>query len=421
LSLSYGVLANNVAQIYLLPNPYNKAFEEELDLRKFDMSHHCAAGMMFLPQDNRLILASMTPSTLGTCIPCWCTRLQGTWLIFVNGTLVHTIAETHQVFHDLYLNNAASCVLLFAHPELSHGLSNKGLPLLRHNQIPQISIDQLSDCWTPPCPTLDDAPKHPTYDVVINGNIRNVFTKVMKLTRGKLMKQDDWSEWNKSEHLQLDQYDKQFMFGDPVDAKDASAIFHLVWTYVVKELDGCKKARCVCNGSSHSGQVRVLDHTYANCVDRTRSRIFYAISAAENMLVYGANVSNAFAEAPAPKQGFFIYPDRAFKDWWVNKKGKSPIANGQVIPVLGTMQGHPESPRLWEKHIDRILRDIGLTPTIHEPCIYLGILLGECVLFMQQVDNFVISAPSQRIANHLLDLIDNKLLIPMKRQGLVTI
>jgi hypothetical protein len=110
------------------------------------------------------------------------------------------------------------------------------------------------------------------------------------------MKQDDWNDWNESEHLQLDQYDKQFMFGDPVIAEDDSAIFHLVWTYVVKELDGRKKARCVCDGSTRSGQVRVLDHTYANCVDRTGSRIFYAISAAENMLIYGADVSNAFAE-----------------------------------------------------------------------------------------------------------------------------
>ena len=79
------------------------------------------------------------------------------------------------------------------------------------------------------------------------------------------MKQDDWNDWNESEHLQLDQYDKQFMFGDPVIVDDDSAIFHLVWTYVVKELDGPKKPRCVCDGSTRSGQVRVLDHTYANC------------------------------------------------------------------------------------------------------------------------------------------------------------
>jgi hypothetical protein len=145
------------------------------------------------------------------------------------------------------------------------------------------------------------------------------------------------------------------------------------------------------------------------------------MSATENMLVYDADISNAFAEAPPPKQGFFIYPDQAFHNWWVNKKGKPPIPNGHVIPILGTMQGHPQSPCLWKKHIDQILQDIGLTPTICEPCIYSGLILGKWVLFMWQVSNFAISAPSQRIANHLLNLIDDKLSIPMKRQGLVTL
>jgi hypothetical protein len=58
-------------------------------------------------------------------------------------------------------------------------------------------------------------------------------------------------------------------------------------------------------------------------------------------------------------------------------------------------------------------------PTIHEPCIYLGLIVGERILFMCQVNNFAISAPFQRIVNHLLDLIDDKLSIPMKHQGLV--
>ncbi len=81
-------------------------------------------------------------------------------------------------------------------------------------------------------------------------------------------------------------------------------------------------------------------------MDRMGSCIFYAISKAKNMLVYGADVSNAFTEPPPPKQGFFIYPNRAFHDWWVTKKGKPPIPNGHIIPGLGAMQGHPESPGL---------------------------------------------------------------------------
>jgi hypothetical protein len=83
----------------------------------------------------------------------------------------------------------------------------------------------------------------------------------MRLTRGKLLKQDDWSNWQDSEFLQLDQYDAQGMFGDPVTVEKDDAVFYLVWTYGVKALDGRKKARCVCNGLSCSGSVKVMDET----------------------------------------------------------------------------------------------------------------------------------------------------------------
>ncbi len=174
------------------PTPYNNAFKEESNLPKFDFSHHRAAGMAFLPQDNRLILASIAPSIPGARVPRCRTRLHSAWLLSINGTPVYTLAEVHQVFHNLSLSRPALCILLFAHPEISNGLSNKGLPLLRCNQIPQLSIDQLSNHWTSTLHPPPDLPKAPSWDIVINGNVWNVVTKVMKLTQGKLMKQDDW-------------------------------------------------------------------------------------------------------------------------------------------------------------------------------------------------------------------------------------
>ena len=81
------------------------------------------------------------------------------------------------------------------------------------------------------------------------------------------------------------------------------------------------------------------------------------------------------------------------------------------------MQGHPESPRLWEKHADKILQEIGLTPTVHEPCLYSGVINDQWVLFMQQVNDFSIAAPAVQTADILMDLIDDKLKIPIKRQG----
>jgi hypothetical protein len=141
------------------------------------------------------------------------------------------------------------------------------------------------------------------------------------------------------------------------------------------------------------------------------------VAAAENLIVYGANVSNAFAEAPPPKQGFFIWPDNAFHSWWTNHLKRPPIPQGHVIPILSAMQGHPESPRLWEKHADAILRDIGLTLRVHEPCLYTGTINHNWVIFMHQIDDFAIAAPDVRTADILMDMLDDYLKIPIKQQG----
>jgi hypothetical protein len=85
------------------------------------------------------------------------------------------------------------------------------------------------------------------------------------------------------------------------------------------------------------------------------------------------------------------------------------------------MQGHPESPRLWEKHADGILRNIGLTPTIHVPCLYLysGLINNQRVILMRQVDDFAVACPDEQTAHILLYLIEEHLSIPLKRQGLI--
>ena len=94
--------------------------------------------------------------------------------------------------------------------------------------------------------------------------------------------------------------------------------------------------------------------------------MFYAITAAENLLIFAADVCNAFSEAPAPRQAFYLQPDRAFCEWWEARRNP-PIPNGYVIPVCKAMQGHPESPCLYEKLCDKMIRTHGFQPTRHEP------------------------------------------------------
>jgi hypothetical protein len=352
-------------------------------------------------------------------IPEWRSWIQGAYLIQLNGQVVNTITDVVEVFEHLVLSECTSVMMLFAHPKIRPSLSQEGVPIISCPPFSLHTHEQMNNRWE--FTTVRDLLQSckPSYKLVLSGDVLNVITRVMHLTQGKLMKQPDWEDWQQSEFLQLDQYDTQGMFGPPVKWQDDMVVFHSVWTYAIKAVDSRKKTRWACDGSSWSGQEKILDETYANCVDQTSSRIFYAIAAAENLLVYGADVSNAFAEAPPPKQGFYIHPDRAFQKWWTIHKQRPPIPDGAVIPILSAMQGHPESPRLWEKHADAILRECGLVPMVHEPCLYSGLIANKRVLLMRQVDDFAVAAPDERTASVLLDMIDDKLTIPMKRQGLL--
>jgi hypothetical protein len=101
----------------------------------------------------------------------------------------------------------------------------------------------------------------------------------------------------------------------------------------------------------------------------------------------------------------------------VHHKKNPPLTPGMVIPILSAMEGHQESPQLWEKYANTILCDVGLTPTVHEPCLNLGIIAGKRVIFKHQVNDFAIAAPDECTAKILFDMFDDELQIPMKRQG----
>ena len=272
-------------------------------------------------------------------------------MIKIDDKSVTTIEDAWKVFGTLSAIRATLAHLLFAHPEVGPDISRQGLPIISSEPFSLLTHAQLNDRWEFST-VASHLSKKPTYDLVDSGEVLNVVTRVMRLTRGKLLKQHDWEEWQASEFLQLDQYDAQGMFGLPVMVDSKAAVFHSVWTYAIKAVDGRKKARWACDGSPRSGQAKVLDETYANCVDQTSLRLFYAITAVENMLIFGADVSNAFAKALPPKQGFYIHLDRTFHESWVKHKQWPPIPPNHVIPILSAMQGHPESPRLWEKHAD---------------------------------------------------------------------
>jgi hypothetical protein len=250
-------------------------------------------------------------------------------------------------------------------------------------------------------------------------NLETLDDVAQSFMKKQLLKRDDWNEWEKGQFNQLDMYWNQGMFSNPLPLPKNSNALQMLWRFNLKAC-GTKKSRMVCNGTPHQQGTVTLGHTYANALDAASERLFWAIVANEGLLAIGADVSNAFAEAPAPKAPLFLYIDDTFREWWVRHLGKEPIPpECNVVRVHNAIQGHPELPRLWEKHIDKVLQELGLRPTTHEPCLYSSEINGQRILFLRQVDDFAVASSQRCYAEQLIDSINNKMQIQVKHLGII--
>jgi hypothetical protein len=208
--LEYNITLQDMALIYMSPNPYHEAFEEIMDIRRFDFNCHRTAGLCLAHTNGRLILGGMAPSAPAAKIPCWRSSLKGAWLIKIGDHAVSTIAQAQQVFAQLNADGASTVTLLFSHPEIRQDISHDGLPIVSSAPFSQHVHNQMNHRWD--FSTMADyLRKAPLYETVDSGDVLNYVTRVMRLICGKLLQQDDWSDWQESEYLQLDQYDAQGM------------------------------------------------------------------------------------------------------------------------------------------------------------------------------------------------------------------
>ena len=59
----------DISMIYLSPDPYHEAFEEEVDIWCFDLNKHCTVGLCLAHQDGHLFLGGIAKSTPCAKIP----------------------------------------------------------------------------------------------------------------------------------------------------------------------------------------------------------------------------------------------------------------------------------------------------------------------------------------------------------------
>ena len=136
-----------MSTFYMSPDPYFDAFDEVIDLRKFDLSKHRTAGLCLQPSKDRLYLGGMMPGTPGAKIPCWRSRLKGAWLIKIGEKVINTIEDAQLAFASESTTNPGLVTLLFSHPEVCLDVSYDGLPIMSWAPFSQHIHDQISNHW----------------------------------------------------------------------------------------------------------------------------------------------------------------------------------------------------------------------------------------------------------------------------------
>ena len=139
-------------------------------------------------------------------------------------------------------------------------------------------------------------------------------------------------------------------------------------------------------------------------------QLFLAISANLDLKNYGGDAKYAFAHSPAPSVLTFVTIDNQYADWYKSKFGRQ-IDQARALPVMRALQVHPESGKLWEKHINNILfsDELNFKTTTRDWTIYKTIHKGKIVFLLRQVDAFALACKEESTAKEIYDIISRSL------------
>ena len=154
----------------------------------------------------------------------------------------------------------------------------------------------------------------------------------------------------------------------PTAITSDDAIFHLVWTYNKPLMVGRKRDVSVMDLHCLVTSKSLTKHT-PTASTKPAPDCFMPLlqlkTFSSSALMFPTLLPNA--EAPPPKQGFYIHPDKAFINWWTNHK-KQPPASHPTWICHPNQLCHARTSRITTtlgKHADAILQDISRTPTVH--------------------------------------------------------
>jgi len=370
--------------------------------------------------NNRCFVANVVPNSsaalLFSSLKATRNKIRGAYLVRVNDVDVFTLADALACLRELHDRGAASIDLVFApearqtarqlasavkelnlfNPATSMDAPLHTLTMADVHAISAVRLPAVDDDMSFPAPS----PALSAVLLAIRSDATTPAEQALKaFTRRVLKPLDTWPLWFAGEVKQLDQFHALGMFGDPVPRPRDAVVLRMHWQYHIKRC-GTRRARLCCDGSLRAApMLHRLAQTYSSCVEQNIQRLFFALCVLLNYKAYGGDAADAFAHSPPPETPTFVAIDDAYFEWYLLRFGVR-LDRSLVLPVQHALQGHPESGRLWERHINSILASpsFSFKSTTHDRSIYSGVFRGAPLLLLRQVDDFALAAPSEEIA-----------------------
>ena len=117
------------------------------------------------------------------------------------------------------------------------------------------------------------------------------------------------------------------------------------------------KARLVAKGYTQREGVD-FQETFAPVIRYESLRLLLAVAAQKSLTLTQFDVSTAFLHGELEEEIFMIQPE-GFED-----------RTGRVCKLQKGLYGLRQSPRAWNEHVDKTLREAGLIQLKSDPCVY---------------------------------------------------
>ena len=69
--------------------------------------------------------------------------------------------------------------------------------------------------------------------------------------------------------------------------------------------------------------MHALAQTYSACVEKHVQRLFLALAAKDNLVIYQGDASDAYAHSPPPTVDAYLSIDNQYADWYKKRFGTS--------------------------------------------------------------------------------------------------